>query len=202
MKREVIVFLISSLLLLSCNNLSFSSKEELLHHIKNTDNGYYAEKTVNGIDFSLLYRPTDLVVSQFVDSDSIVTIGIRDSLRKHYGDYLYFNLSLSHNGRDILTSLPRSKNEYGSLVNTFSFGMRDIVHLYTEDNDTLPLYDFNFPRMYGLSKATSVLLVYPKPKKMENNYFFLSIEDFGLQTGEVRFKLKKDKIENQPTLNF
>tara|TARA_R110002072_G_scaffold7503_2_gene40921 strand:+ start:720021 stop:720629 length:609 start_codon:yes stop_codon:yes gene_type:complete len=202
MRGEIVVFLIGCLLLTSCNSPSFSSKEEMLQHIKNPENGYYYEKTVNGIDFSLLYRPTDLIISQFLDADSTMTAVKRDSLRNHYGEYLYFNLSFSAKGRDILTSVPRNKNEYGALVNTFSFGMRDIVHLYTEDNDTLPLYDFNFPRMYGLSKATSVLLVYPKPNITTNDHFFISIEDFGLQTGEVRFKLKKNIIENQPTLNF
>ena len=65
----------------------------MLKYLKEDDNNYMQYKTVNGIDFSLLYRPTDLLVSQEIGGEQVEASRI-DSLREHYGKYLYFNLEL------------------------------------------------------------------------------------------------------------
>jgi len=187
----------------SCDtNKTFKSKEEMLRYLKEGDNNYMQYKTVNGIDFSLLYRPTDLLVSQEIEGEQVETSRI-DSLREHYGKYLYFNLGISKHNKDILNVLPKNQAEYGALVNQLAFGMRNKVHLFTQNRDTIPLVDFIFPRMYGMSKSTNIMLVFSKDeKKMSTNFLNLTIGDMKLNTGEIKFKISSDHIKNEPQLSF
>lgn len=65
------------------------------------------------------------------------------------------------------------------------------------------LMDYIYPRMYGMSGATSLLLVYPHVKSLSKSDFLqLAIEDIGMNTGEVKFQIDMMKIINEPKINF
>ncbi len=189
------------LLLTACGPQEFDSEEALWEHLKDPANGYLQEKTINGVSFSLLYRPTDLLVQQSMgDTKRKEEI---DSLRNHYGQYLYLNLSLSQNGRELLGSMQGGRQNFGQLVNTLSFGMGEKLHLYTQQRDTLELLDHSAPRTYGMSQKTNLLLVYPRdPERLRGDHLTLVAEDLGLNTGDVAFKLKTEKIHKEPRLTF
>lgn len=183
----------------ACYQKTFDSKEVLMKYLQNEENGYIQKKTVNGVDFSLMYRPTDLFINQelrkFKKTNDI------DSLRRKYNNYFYFNLVISKNQQDILSSMVTEKIEYDSMVNQLFFGIKEKMHLVYE-NDTLPILDYIYPRNYGMSNNTSILLVYPKLKyKDEDNLKFI-LEDLGLYTGDVTFKLSLSNILDEPQLRF
>ena len=69
-------------------------------YINKEENDYIYKKSVNGVDYSLLYRPTDLLVKQELP-ENYVTKDV-DSLRAKYSKYLYFNLSMSKNDDHIV----------------------------------------------------------------------------------------------------
>lgn len=185
---------------LSCNQKQFDSKEAILKYLQDEDNGYIHKKTVNGVDFSLMYRPTDLVVSQMLQSKSINEI---DSLRKKYANYLYFNLSMSKNNQEILNIMPKNRNEYGIMVNQLAFAMEKKIHLIDFQKDTINMEDYIFSRMYGMGKSNTILLVYPKTNSiMKSETITFIVEDIGVNTGEIKFKFYPDIINSQPMLNF
>ena len=64
MKNGVFLVLIYFMCFYSCNNRAFNNEEELVAFIEDESNGYIQHKTVNGVNFSLMYRPTDLLVKQ------------------------------------------------------------------------------------------------------------------------------------------
>jgi hypothetical protein len=81
--------------------------------------------------------------------------------------------------------------------------MNEKVHLYTLSKDTLEMADFIYPRMYGMSRATTIMFVYPRDKAaMDQDYLNFTVEDLGLYTGEVKFKIMTEKIKNEPKLSF
>ncbi len=81
--------------------------------------------------------------------------------------------------------------------------MRDKVHLFTQSKDTLEMADFIYPRMYGMGRSTTIMFVYPKDKqKLQEDYLNFTIEDLGLYTGEVKFKIETEKIKKEPQLAF
>jgi len=200
MKKGILI-LIGSFLLVSCTARTFESSEALLEHIKQPENKYLSVKTVNGVDFSLLYKPTDILVNQELTGEA--NAFKVDSLRKKYGKYLYFNLSMSKNNQELLSNVAGNKQQFGAMVNELAFGMEKKVHLYTPQKDTIAMADYIYPRMYGMSGATTMLLVYPREEMVTNaTYMTLTIEDLGFYTGEVKFKVPTKIIKNELKLEF
>ena len=186
----------------NCTSKTFKTKEKLWEYLKDTDNEYLQTKTVNGYEFSLLYKPTDLLVDQELNKDSLSQSRIT-SLRKKYKQYLYFTLSMSKGNKELLSTTPRNRQEFGAMVNELAFGMGDKVHVFTPKKDTLALLDYVYPRMYGMSRATTMLFVYPRDKKyLQEDYLNITIGDLGTYTGEVRFKIPTKLIKNEPSLAF
>jgi len=148
-----------------------------------------------------MYRPTDILVKQEL-GDSINT-GKLKILREKYKNYMYFNLSMSMNNQELLSVAPKNRNEFGAMVNQLAFGMSEKVHVYTPSKDTLELADFIYPRMYGMSRATTIMFVYPRDEKtLKDEYINFTIEDLGMYTGEVKFKVPTDKLNNEPQLKL
>ena len=191
-----IVFVFSN-----CENKSFETKKELFSYLQDADHGYLHQKNVNGYDFSLLYKPTDLLVDQ--ELNETYTPEEVQKLRTKYKQYLYFTLSMSKNNKELLSATPKNRQEFGAMVNELAFGMDKKVHVFTSKKDTLELLDYVYPRMYGMSKATTMLFVYPRDTKfLKEDYLNITIGDLGTYTGEVRFKIPTKKIKNEPKLRF
>ncbi|AUP79684.1 hypothetical protein C1H87_13595 [Flavivirga eckloniae] len=196
---------ISSLLIvilfLSCNQKTFNNETALLDYIKDETNGYTQHKTINGVDYTLTYRPTDMLVKQELSDQTDKEQA--KTLRNKYGKYIYFNLSMSMNNQELLSVAPKNQIEFGQMVNQLAFGMNEKVHLYTQSKDTLEMADFIYPRIYGMSRATTIMFVYPRNKIILNEpYLNFTIEDLGLYTGEVKFKVLTEKIQNEPRLEL
>lgn len=189
------------LLVISSCSKSFDTVKEMDDYIREEDNGYNYMKTVEGVDYVLQYRPTDLLVQQEIgDKTNQTQI---DKLRQKYQKYLYFNLSMSKNNQELLNSVARDKARFGQMVNDLAFGMEEKVHLYTPKKDTLEMTDFIYPRMYGMSNATSIMIVYPRDEKyMNHDYLNFTIGDLGFGTGEIKFKLSTTALQDEPQLRF
>ncbi|GAA3647315.1 hypothetical protein GCM10022397_35340 [Flavivirga jejuensis] len=178
----------------------------MLEYIKAPKNGYTQSKTINGVDYTLTYRPTDmLVVQELGNSIADAKHSSLDvaEVRNKYNKYMYFNLSMSKNNQELLSVTPKNRNEFGAMVNQLAFGMNEKVHVYTPSKDTLEMADFIYPRMYGISRATTIMFVYPRDvKALNNKYINFTIEDLGLYTGEVKFKIPIKKIKDEPKLKL
>lgn len=198
-KNKLLVFLL--LLFISSCTKSFDTQEEMNNYIQDEDNGYHYKKTVSDVDYVLQYRPTDLLVKQELGDDN--NPSKIDKLRKQYSKYMYFNLSMSKNNQELLNGVAQDKAKFGQMVNELAFGMEEKLHVYTPTKDTLALADFIYPRMYGMSNSTSIMIVYPRDEKYLNqDYLNFVIEDLGLETGDVKFKLNTKALINEPQLAF
>jgi hypothetical protein len=198
-KNKLLPFIL--LLFISSCTKTFDTQEEMNNYIQNEDNGYHYKKTVANVDYVLQYRPTDLLVKQEL-GDDINPVKV-EKFRKHYSQYLYFNLSMSKNNQELLNGVAQDKTKFGQMVNELAFGMEDKLHVYTPTKDTLALADFIYPRMYGMSSSTSIMIVYPRdPKYMNQDYLNFVIEDLGLETGDIKFKLDTKALINEPQLSF
>jgi hypothetical protein len=198
-KNKLLLFLL--LLFISSCTKTFDTQEEMNDYIQDEDNGYNYKKTVADVDYVLQYRPTDLLVKQELGEDT--NPAQIEKLRKQYNKYIYFNLSMSKNNQELLNGVARDKVKFGQMVNDLAFGMEDKLHVYTPTKDTLALADFIYPRMYGMSNSTSIMIVYPRDTKyLKEDYLNFVIEDLGLDTGDIKFKLKTKALINEPQLVF
>jgi len=185
----------------SCKNLSFEKEETLWTYLKDERNGYTQNKTINGVQFSLMYKPTDLLVIQEL-TDEETSEELVNSLREKYDQYLYFSLSIARKNQELLNSVAHDKARFGGLMKQLAFGMQNKIHLYTGKKDTVSMADYIYPRMYGMSKHTTLLLIYDREKLTDAKTLNLTIEDLGFGTGEVRFTQEIDKIKNAPGLQL
>jgi hypothetical protein len=200
MVKNSLLYLMLVLIVSSCTK-TFDTLEEMNDYIQDEDNGYNYKKTIVGVDYVLQYRPTDLLVKQELGDNNDPTQV--DKLRQKYNKYLYFNLSMSKNNQELLNGVARDKAKFGQMVNELAFGMEEKVHLYTPEKDTLTMADFIYPRMYGMSNATSIMIVYPRDDKfIKQDYLNFVIEDLGLDTGDIKFKLNIQALQNEPQLRF
>ncbi|KAB5492157.1 MULTISPECIES: hypothetical protein [Flagellimonas] len=195
------IVILLAILFGSCRQNTFDTEAELLSYVKDMDNGYYYERQIGNVVYTLTFRPTDVLVQQAIGD--IYSEEEVDSLREKYGDYLYFNLGMSANGQELLNSMAGDRTAFGSMVDQLVFGMAERVHLISQKRDTIPMADYIYPRIYGMSNNTNILLVYPKDKELLNgDYIHFTIEDLGFHTGEVGFKISSKKLKEQPKLNF
>lgn len=195
------LFLILITIISSCGNKSFDTAEEFSAFISDEDNGYKYTKEVNGVDFTLQYRPTDLLVKQEI-GDSISKDKVK-ALRQKYNKYMYFNLSMSKDGRELLSNVAGDKSRFGQMVNDLSFYMNEKVNLHTTEKDTLTMTDFIYPRMFGITNETTIMFVYPRDEKfLKEDYLNFTIEDLGFYTGVVKIKIDTAPLKNEPELNF
>jgi len=200
MKKNSVCYIVLAYLTFSCST-SFDSEQEMMDFITNEESEYRYSKNVNGVDYILQYRPTDLLVKQ--EMGEKIDKKLVDSLREKYNKCLYFNLSMSLNKQELLSNMVRDKQKFGQMVNDLAFDMDQKVHLFTSENDTLTMTDFIYPRMYGMSNATTILIVYPRDTKyLRENYLNFTIEDIGMNTGEVKFKVSTLPLRKEPQLNF
>lgn len=194
-------FILLILVFYSCGSKEFSSEEKLWSYVKNANNGYLQGKSVNGVNFTLLYKPTDLIVAQEIGTKDATQEEI-DSLRNKYDKYAYFNLTISRGNQELLNSVAGDREKFGSMVHTLSFRMDTNIHLYSQSKDTIKMIDYIYPRMYGLSKNTSLLLVYPKEEIEGSQEINMSIKDLGFGTGDVSFKYDQSLLKKNPHINF
>lgn len=201
MIKRISVLVVLMIFIASCGKKKFETTEDISDYLKDETNGYRYTKEVNGVSYTLQYRPTDLLVHQEL-GDSISESKVNE-LRDKYGKYLYFNLSMSANGQELLSNVAYDKNKFGKMVNDLAFYIDEKVHLFTVTKDTLEITDFIYPRMYGMSNSTTIMLVYPRDEKyLKEKYLNFTIEDLGFYTGEVRFKIHTKPLQNEPKLNF
>ena len=188
------------MLLVSCNK-TFDKPQEMAEFIADPDNGYCYTKKAGGVDYTLQYRPTDLLVEQEIGQNP--KPGTIEQTRKKYEKYLYFNLSMAMNKKELLNNLAADKERFGQMLSELSFGMDQKIHLYTATKDTIAMSDFSYPRMFGISDATTILVAYPRDEKyMNEKYMDFTIEDLGLYTGEIKFRIDMSKLRTEPQLRF
>ncbi len=201
MKIKNSFYLLLIFIIISCESKTFDSTDELIEYISNEDNEYKYSKSVNGVDYVLQYRPTDLLVNQeLVDEKDKNKI---KELRSKYSKFLYFNLSMSMNNKELLSNVVRDKAQFGQMVNDLAFNMDEKVHVFTPDRDTISMTDFVYPRMYGMTNSTTILIVYPREEKyLQEDYLNFTIEDLGLYTGEVKFKIATKPLQSEPRLDL
>jgi hypothetical protein len=143
----------------SCKKDYDSEKSNLIDYVKNEDNGFFQTTEINGVKINLTYRPTELMVSQEISNlGSEKKINL-DSVKNKYKNNLYFILSYSRDNKEILSTITKSRQDFNAIQNTLTFDMANKVSLVNQNKDTIRLIDYNFPRTYGMSRATSLRLM-------------------------------------------
>lgn len=200
--RTLIICLLLLTILTSCTPETVETEEELLTYVRDEDHGLYQKQERNGLEVSLMYRPTDLVINQELQSKKTITQPEIQKLKEQYGPYAYFVLSYSDRGKEALYTRSQGQGDFSEKLRRLSFRMGEYVHMTTSQKDTLYLKDSYYPRMHGMGTSSRVLLVFDRAKIEQSEWASLHVKDVGFGTGRMHFKINTKEIKDIPGLEF
>ncbi len=202
MKNNILVVLLLPIVLFACNSTSnIKTEAALKNYIADEANGLTKTSKVNDIVFTVSYHPTELIlVNELVHAeDSVEKIKIIDN----YSQYEYFKLSISKEGKNLLSTLP--KEYYSQYVNVFSFRMQDYFYLKPGSNsEKIAPLNYQFEQLYGLSSEDNFLFVFNKSDLELNSpeEIKIIIEDFGLTVGKQIFTFSNSSLQQAKEINL
>jgi len=186
----------------SCTPSTVKTEQELLTYIRDEDNGLYKKQNKNGVDIELMYRPTDLIVQQELQGKESSSPEDIQKLEDQYGKYAYFVLSFSQNDREALYARSADYGDFSEKLQRIAFRMNEYTYMSTDQQDTVYLSDFYYPRLNGMGMATQVLLAFEREQIEQGETATLHVKDLGFGTGRVNFKIKKKDMERVPRLEL
>lgn len=189
-------FIVALLLiaLAGCKDTGKFENQELL--TKNEEDGFLRQKIINDVHIDLLLKPTELMIDQDLVNNNLDETK-RDSLKLKYKKFIYFVLSYSKDNKEILSTISSSREDFNSIQNTLTFGMKEKVALVNDKNDTIKLIDYHFPRTYGMARSTSMLFIFERDKILEKSKeIYFNVEDIGIGIGNIKFKYPAKTIQD------
>jgi hypothetical protein len=194
---RIFVSILGLLSCFSCHPGKVSS-EELVEYVSDESNGLRRSAIIQGTLIEVTYRPVDLLIAQNIEGETFNRMLI-DELQKKYSQNMYFTVSFSRNGADMLQ---QSGPQYRDILETLSFEMERYTTMTTSSNDTIPIGDYVLNRTYGHSTSTDLLFVFDARKITENNWLQLNLNEFGLGIGNQRFRFDVNDLKETPEIDF
>ncbi len=203
--------------LFSCTK-SFDSIDEFEKYVKGNDYPYLQTLNRKGIEVSLRYIPTDLVMIRYyreyeknlsaVKQDTTLSQiqlsqkinDMKKELELHKESfsksvYFYLNIGFENDKDDIVyNSMNSGFENYSEWLQRMLFGMKEFIYMKTPNAGVVPLSLYHMDRTYGLTKDRTLMLSFPAKfndiKLLEEKNITLVIKEFGLHTGRFVFEYK------------
>ncbi|MCG8310014.1 MAG: hypothetical protein MI975_21640 [Cytophagales bacterium] len=177
------------------------TEEALQAYVREPGNGLIKTSKRGRLEVSAVYRPSDLIVAQEQRGKATNEATVQ-KLKEKYGDYAYFVLSISDNGKDALYSTAGSYQQFSDNLQKLSFRMNDYLHMTTSAKDTVYLTDHHFSRMHGMGGSTQVLLAFDRNQIKNEGWVQLNLKEMGLGAGRVNLRFDVKDILNTPGIDF
>ena len=212
-----IILFISIIFLFSCTR-SFNSIDEFEKYVKGNDYPYLQTLNRKGIEVSLRYIPTDLIMIKYyreyeknlsaVKQDTTLSqiqltqkiIDVKKELeqkKESFSNSIYFYLSFGfENDKDdiVYNSMNSGFENYSEWLQRLLFGMKEFIYMKTPNAGVVPLSLYHMDRTYGLTKDRTLLLSFStefnEVKLLDEKKLTLIIKEFGLHTGRLVFEYK------------
>lgn len=170
--------------------------EALAAYVDDPAHDLHQVQQVAGVNIQVTYQPIDLLVSRELQGQ-VTTQAQCDSLRRKYAGSIYFLLSLSRDGKELLQ--PREGfTEYSALLQTLAFRMNDYTRLVTSQGDTLRPANYYLDRTYASASSSQLLFAFPQVPLTGTWQF--QVRECGLGIGNVSFPFEAKTASSAPTL--
>ena len=172
-------------------------KEEYAIFVTDPENGFRKTQTIGEFELSVLYEPTDYIVSKEFDKNDESKI---ESRKKELSEFEHFQFRLKLiEGGNILKYKETFNHNESSRINHFSFETKNDFILVS-DSDTLTCKIAIYSRNYNLTPTIDLSLTFDKVNTDED--FRLIYHDQQFDLGKVKFLFKKEDLENIPELKL
>jgi hypothetical protein len=174
-------------------------EDELKKYLMNPEHGTVKESDDGTVKTKVIYRPSDLLVVQQLKGVVGISKDSLKNIKKNFDGFLYFILSLSSNNGEVILNDMADEQLYAKRINHFSFEMKKHVYLITSEKDTIPAADFNYPRMFGSTKSTSMLFSFNNENIRKSTFIDFCYYDIDIK---VKFRFLTTDLKNVPNLKF
>lgn len=175
------------------------TRDNYTKEINQKKHGYYV-KTINKIDYMLLYKPLDYIILN-ENRNREINSSEMDALRKDYGKMEYYTLEINiENFNDeILKYKIQSPTEYNERVDYYAFKFQNDITM-EQDNKKYPCRAYHFERNYGLSPKAKFVLAFDKMNDDKNRTIVINEKYLG--SGIIKYTITPADIEKLPILKL
>jgi hypothetical protein len=173
-------------------------------YVQDPSHGLTQQLTDERVVATCTYRPTDLQVAQELKAMSLSSppVNVVDSLRHRYSDRAYFALSLAQDGAEIENQWVTDQNAYARAIAYLNTGIAQDVFLVTSARDSVAALAATYPRQYGNTGRSTILLVFDASKADLHQNFHISLHDQHFGLGPLQFFFQGADLAALPSLNF
>ncbi|GGF27933.1 hypothetical protein [Hymenobacter cavernae] len=179
--------------------------ESVAYHayLQDAAHGLTHEVEANGAVITCAYRPTDLLVAQdLAISRAVPAAELVDSLRRHYQGKTYCSLSLAQDGAEIENQFITNSTAYTNALAYLNTGIAADVFLVTPTLDSIPALASIYPRQYGTTGHSTVLLIFDTHQLDLSHGFHITFRGDQFNVGTLRFPFTASDLADLPTLRF
>lgn len=198
-KRRAALWLVG---LLGCANPSVD-EPALRAYVQDPAHGLSHQVEAGPVTVTCTYRPSELLVAQELartsQPPSAVTL---DSLRRAYAGKTYFALSLAQNGVEIENRYLPNEQAFTQALTYLSTGIAADMFLVTLARDSIPALAAIYPRQYGATGRSTVLLVFNTRQLDLREGFHLTFRDRQFDLGTLHFPFAAADWQALPPLNL
>ena len=180
------------------------AKPAYLAYLTDPKHGLTHTQEVNGATISCSYRPPDLLLSQELAVRPATTPVVLDSLRRMYASKTYCTLTLSQGGAEIESPLIQNSDAYSQALAYLNTGITQDVILTSNavPTDSVTALAATYPRQYGATGFSTVLLVFDTHALDLNNGFRVTFRGDKFNLGAVRFAFSGRDLDALPRLQL
>jgi hypothetical protein len=169
-------------------------EKALVSFIDNNDNGLKKTIEEKGFTLTMKYKPVDFIARQQMEKG---TQKEYDSLTSYFSKYIYFNLLVTYDGKDLESGFGLDPGSFAEKVSYLSSDFSQSIKLLTK-KDTLDILDYAYSRSYGIG-SSNFLLVFNKPATEQ---FEIEVKGYQLGFGKIAFPFTQTDIKRTPQLKL
>lgn len=172
-------------------------------YLQDSAHGLTQQIAVEAATATCSYRPTAVLVAQDVRTHSLPsTPPTLDSLRRTYEGRAHFTLALSQGGAEIENQFVNDRLAYAQAIAYLNTGLAQDVYLAVPGQDSVAALAAAYPRQYGNTGRSTVLLVFDTRHLRLDRDFHLVFRDRQFGLGVLRFPFRAADLAALPDLKF
>jgi hypothetical protein len=180
------------------------SLTEYRKYLADPAHGLAQTREVDGVTITCTYHPAELLALQdfTVGLPDSAAPGAFNSLRQAYAGKTHCTLDLSRSGQEIENRFIGDRAAYQQVLNYLNTGLAADVTLSTTARDSVTAASSFYLRHYSTTGRSTVLLVFPTPRRAADQGFSLTLYGNKLGLGTQRFVFTGADVAALPALQF
>lgn len=175
------------------------SHSEYMSYVENEENGLKVKKEVEDMEYTLQLKPTDYV-TLFELKSKAKDEKLFNETKKEFEGLQYYTLRIQSKKFSNLLNFDGQRDD-GSKLDYLAFKMQDDLKL-VDGTDTLSCMIYHFERTYNITPYCDFLIAFEKSKGKGITDKTLIFDEKLFNSGIIKFKIRKEDIENIPSLIF